>query len=40
MEELKELVRKWNLHQERNFWRHNTTKDGKSLSSSLFKETL
>jgi hypothetical protein len=38
MEELKELVRKWNLHQERNFWRHNTTKDGKP--SLHFKETL
>lgn len=28
VEELRELVRKWNLHQERNFWRNNTTKEG------------
>jgi len=29
-QELKLLVRKWNLHQERNFWSHHTTKEGKT----------
>ena len=27
MEELRALVRKWNLHHKRNFWRENPTKD-------------
>lgn len=27
MEELRALVRKWNLHHKRNFWRENSTKD-------------
>ncbi|CAM9586169.1 unnamed protein product, partial [Hapterophycus canaliculatus] len=27
MEELRALVRKWNLHHKRNFWRENATKD-------------
>ena len=38
-EELKELVKHWKLHRQRNFWRENTTKVETGLHFFYLKKT-